>query len=118
MDSGDLSGRLVAFAVGVGKLVDKTPRTLFGRHISSQLVRSGASPAPNYEEARASESRRDFVHKLSVCMKELCETRVWLKIIVKSKLLPTHEVDSSLDECEQLCRIIGKSIFTAKGKKS
>src|SRR6476659_952191 len=46
-----------------------------GRHIGSQLVRSGTSPAPNYEEGCAAESRADFIHKLSICLKELRESR-------------------------------------------
>ena len=72
--------RLIDFAARVGKVVDALPDTRMGRHIGGQLVRSGTSPAPNYEEACAAESRADFVHKLSICLKELRESRSWIRL--------------------------------------
>ena len=59
----ELSERLMSFAARIGKAVDALPDTRMGRHIAGQLVRCGTSPAPNYEEARAAESRADFIHK-------------------------------------------------------
>jgi four helix bundle protein len=110
----DLEERLLDFAVRVGKVVDSLPDTRMGRHIAGQLVRCGTSPAPNYSEACAGESRRDFIHKLGGCLKELRETRCWLKMICKSELLPANQLAPLIDECNQLCNIIGKSIVTAK----
>jgi four helix bundle protein len=78
------------------------------------MVRSGTSPAPNYAEARAAESRRDFVHKLGICLKELRETRCWLRLTLRAQLLPAKRLTSLLDECEQLVSIMVKSIVTAK----
>jgi methylmalonyl-CoA/ethylmalonyl-CoA epimerase len=72
------------------------------------------SAPPNYDESRAAESRADFVHKLSVALKEMRETRGWLRFIVTSALLSQNKVSSVLDECEQLCRILGQSVLTAK----
>ena len=121
MADADLSGRLLDFAVRAGKVVDALPHTRLGQHIARQLVRSGTSPAPNYEEACGAESRRDFIHKLRICLKELRETRCWLRLIVKAQLLPEAKMHEVLDESNQLCNIIGKSIVTAKsntGKKT
>ncbi len=53
----DLEERLLSFAARVGKVVDALPDTRLGRHIAGQLVRSGTSPAPNYAEACAAESK-------------------------------------------------------------
>jgi four helix bundle protein len=86
-----------------------------GRHIAGQLVRSGTSPAPNYEEGCASESRQDFIHKLSICLKELRESRSWLRLILKAELLPEKKIADLLNECNQLCNIIAQSVVTAKG---
>jgi len=113
MKGDDISERLLDFAVRVGKVVDALPDTRLGRHVADQFVRCGTSPAPNYEEARAAESRRDFVHKLRVCLKELCESRMWLRFIIKAEMLPGQKLADLLDECEQLCNIIAKSIATA-----
>ena len=78
-------------------------------------MRSGTSPAPNYGEARGAESKRDFVHKLKIVLKELNESRIWLKIVIRTELLPTDRLNPLLDECDQLCRIIGRSIQTSRG---
>ncbi len=71
----DLEERLLEFAARIGKVVDALPNTRMGRHIAGQLVRSGTSPAPNYSEACGAESKKDFVHKLGICLKELRESR-------------------------------------------
>lgn len=114
----ELEERLLDFAVRIGKVVDSLPETRLGRHIASQLIRSGTSPAPNYAEACAAESKRDFIHKLGISLKELRESRTWIKLILKARLLPEHRMGDILDEANQLCNIIGKSIVTAKSKKT
>jgi len=80
-------------------------------------VRSGTSPVPNYEEACAAESRADFAHKLSICLKELRESRCWIRLIIKTDMLPEHRMGELLEECNQLCNIIGRSIVTTKANK-
>jgi four helix bundle protein len=117
MTPAELSERLLNFAVRVGKVVDALPNTRLGRHIAGQLVRCGTSPPPNYEEACAAESRKDFIHKLAIVLKELRETRCWLRMIVKAELLLSQRLESALDEADQLCRIVGQSLNTAKGNR-
>jgi four helix bundle protein len=113
-DNEALEDRLLAFADRCGKVVDALPDTRMGRHIAAQLVGSGTSPAPNYAEACAAESRKDFVHKLGIVLKELRESRVWLRLCSRSELLPAELLAPLTDECTQLMNIIGKSIVTAK----
>ena len=117
MTTDELIDRLINFAARVGKVVDALPDTRMGRHIGSQLVRSGTSPAPNYEEACAAESRADFVHKLSISLKELRESRCWIRLIIKTEMLPEHRMGELFDECNQLCNIIAQSIVTAKKRR-
>jgi len=81
----DLEDRLIEFAVAIIKLTESLPRTRAGKHVGGQLLRSGTSPASNYGEAQGAESRSDFIHKMRLSLKELRETRVWLKIIEKTK---------------------------------
>src|SRR6266571_7894572 len=114
MTSEELVERLINFAARIGNVVDALPDTRMGRHIGGQLVRSGMSPAPNYEAGCAAESRADFVHKLSICLKELRESRSWIRLIIKTEMLPEHRMSELLDECSQLCNIIAQSIVTAK----
>jgi four helix bundle protein len=114
MSGENLSERLLDFAARVGKVVDALPDTRMGRHIAGQLVKCGTSPAPNYEEACAAESRADFIHKLRIALKELRESRCWIRLIIKCRLLSNMKMAGVLDECAQLCNIVGKSIVTAR----
>lgn len=113
----DIEDRLLAFAVRVGKAVDALPNTRLGRHVAGQLVRSGTSPAPNYAEACAAESKNDFIHKLAIALKELRESSVWIRLIVKSELNPEQRLELLRDECDQLCKIIAKSLVTTKSNQ-
>lgn len=114
MKGEDILDRLLDFGARAGKVVDALPDTRLGRHIAGQLVRSGTSPAPNYDEGRAAESVDDFCHKLNVALKEMRESHVWLQMIAKAGLLPDHRLADMLDECDQLRRILAQSIVTAK----
>lgn len=110
----DIEERLVDFAVTIIQVTDKMPQTRSGNHLAGQLVRSGTSPAAHYAEARGAESDRDFVHKLKLCFKELNESRVWLRIIGKSHLLPVEEARAVYRECDEFSRIINSSIKTTQ----
>ncbi len=118
MGTEELSERFLNFAVRAGRVVDALPDTRMGRHIAGQLVRCGTSPAPNYEEACAAESRADFIHKLGIVLKELRESRYWLRLIFKTNLLPEPALSDLIDECWQLCKIIAQSLVTAKANRS
>jgi four helix bundle protein len=113
-----LSDRLLDFAVEVIKIADALPNTAAGRHVAGQLVRAGTSCGSNYEEACGAESRSDFVHKMSIVLKELKESRFWLRLISRTKKLPSDRTEPVLDECQQLCAIVAKSILTAKRRRS
>jgi four helix bundle protein len=113
----ELSERLWQFAARIAKVVDALPDTWVGRHVAGQIVRSGIAAAPNYDEARSGESRADFIHKVNIALKELVETRGWLKFIILAKLLPAKRVAVLVEECNQLCRILGKSVATAKAAR-
>jgi four helix bundle protein len=113
----ELSDRLWKFAARIGKVVNALPDTRLGRHVAGQLVRCGTAAGPNYDEGCAAESRADFAHKLSIALKELKETRGWLKFCVIAELLSEKQIAPLLDEGEQLIRIVASSIITAKNKR-
>jgi len=110
----DIENRLIDFAVRVINVCESLPKTQAAQHIGGQLVRSGTSPAPNYAEARAAESGKDFIHKLKIVLKELNESRVWLKMIIRTDMTKEKQLENLLDENDQLCRIISASINTAR----
>ena len=110
----DLEDRLVEFAARCIKVSDSLPLTKTGQHLAGQLCRSGTSPALNYGEAQGAESRPDFVHKMSVSLKELRETRICLKIIMKAGLLGEERLQALADEANELISIFVTSVKTAK----
>ena len=111
----DLGERFLDFADRACNVVEALPESRIGRRIADQLLRSSTSPLGNYEEACAAESRRDFCHKLRVCLKEVRESRAWLPLTARRNLLPAARLEDLIDESDQLARIIGQSIATAKG---
>jgi len=113
-----LSDRLLDFAVEVIKITDALPNTVTGRHVGGQLIRAGTSCGSNYEEACGAESRSDFAHKMSIVLKELKESRFWLRLISRMEMLTTNHTEPVLDECQQLCAIVAKSILTAKRRRN
>ena len=110
----DLEERLLAYSAMVIRLAEGIEKTRAGNHVAGQLLRSGTSPLFNHGEAEEAESRRDFVHKLKICQKELKESKRALMLVKTVPLVkPATQVDPVLKETEELIRIFSKSIKTA-----
>jgi four helix bundle protein len=115
----DLQDRLVDYAVRIIKLSEALPDSKAGKHVSSQVLRSGTSPAPNYGEAQSAESKADFVHKLKIALKELRETEIWLKIVAKAEMVKSASLIAPLSqETDELIAILFTSVETAKKSKT
>ena len=115
----ELQVRVLNFSVEIGRITTRFPRSPLGVHLSRQLLRCGTSPAPNYAEAQAAESRQDFIHKMRICLKELRETMVWLQMTDRLGLLRPEEVTRVEKECGELVAIFTKSVLTAtKGART
>lgn len=118
MKGDDIAERLVALAVVVVTLVDALPDTTAGKHVRDQLLPSGTSPGTNSEEARGAGSRRDFLHKVGVALKELQETRYWLRVVAGANLVTSPPLPAILSEVDALCRILGTSKRTASIRRA
>lgn len=111
----NLEERLIDFAVDIIKLTESMITSKAGTHLSGQILRSGTSPALNYGEAQSGESRKDFIHKIKVVLKELRETLVCLKLIFKAKLYADEVLmQKVLKESNELISIFVKSVETAQ----
>jgi four helix bundle protein len=114
MNKFDLEERLITFAVLIIDIVETMPETKAGNHMGGQLLRSGTSPALNYGEAQSGESRKDFIHKIKVVLKELKETQVNLKIIHRANLYKNvSKIVYAIKESDELISIFVKSVETA-----
>jgi len=110
----DLQDRLIDFSVNLIKALDHLPNTIIGKHLKGQLTRSGTSPALNYAEACDAESRKDFIHKIKIVLKELRETFVGVTIIKRLHILDINQMNVLLKECDELIAILRRSYTTAK----
>jgi len=110
----NLEERLVQFAIAIVALTGRMPQNSQAKHIATQILRSGTSAAPNYGEARAAESRADFIHKMKIALKELNETAIWLRIIKGCFAIDQEFLNSIVAENAELCRILVASIQTAR----
>jgi four helix bundle protein len=110
-----LADRLVEFAVRIGAAVQSMPRDFVGENIGRQLVRCGTSPAANHAEARDSVSGKDYVFRMQVCLKELRETMVWLRV-AQGNGLRNVDYGSLQRECNELTTIVVTCVKKAKAR--
>ncbi len=115
MTKHDLENRLIAFSTLIIEISESLSNSLAGNHLSGQILRSGTSVSLNYGEAQSAESRKDFIHKIKVILKELRETMICLKLIKNRHLVSKIAVlDEALIENNELISIFVKSIQTAR----
>ena len=111
----DLEERLINYSVLILDIVDVLPENKGATHLGNQVVRSGTAPSLMYGEAQSAESRRDFIHKMRLALKELRETYNCLKIISRKNYAGTtsDKLTQALNESHELISIFVKSIETA-----
>jgi four helix bundle protein len=109
----DLEDRLIKFALLILKVTDSMRHSFLEHYLKKQLTRSCLSSALNYGEAQSAESRADFIHKMRLCLKELRETQVCLKIIHRKPVLCGELIGPAMTECSELVAIFTNSIKTA-----
>ena len=107
--------RLIDFSVLLYELSKNFGNTFIANHLANQILRSSTGAALNFAEAQAAESRKDFIHKTSIVLKELRETHVNLQIIQRINIcMDNDKVGLALDESDQLVSIFYKTVETAK----
>jgi len=113
----DLEDRLVRFAGEMVFYVKTLPSTDVGKHYANQVMRSSGSSALNYGEAQGTTTEKDFVHKMSLVLKELKESQVILKILEYVKIGDEEKRDKLLKESKELAAISAKMILNKKKSK-
>jgi len=109
MKADELKDRTKQFALRVLKLVAALPKTIEGRAIASQLVRSGTSVGANYRATCRARSKAEFIAKVGVVLEEADETLFWLELISEANLLPPKRIDPLLAEANELVAIMAAS---------
>ena len=117
MKKSELEERLISFSVSCIEISRKMMDDKAGVHLMGQIIRSSTSCALNYGEAQSGESRKDFIHKMKIVLKELRESHVCLRIILRSNLTDQNErIERAITEANELISIFVKSISTAQSR--
>lgn len=110
----DLEERLIDFSVTTPGVADTLPNRRACNYLGGQLERSCTSPALNYGEAQFAESKKDFIHKIKICLKELKESKICVTILSRRNYLKEPaKLHTALNECTELISIFTKSARTA-----
>jgi four helix bundle protein len=118
MDRDEMRSRTKSFAVRVIRLSQSLPNNNVGWVIGKQLIKSGTSIGANYHEALRSSSQSHFVSIIEVALREACETKYWLEILVTAEIVDLALIADLDDECDQLIRILTATSRTAKQRIS
>ncbi|ASC70955.1 hypothetical protein XM38_019040 [Halomicronema hongdechloris C2206] len=112
-----ITERTFEFAVRIVRLCDSLDnKARISCPLITQLIRSGTSVGANVEESQAAQSRADFIHKLEIALKELRETRYWLRLLVATEIVSAGKLQALLTESEELVKILSKIIVNTKRK--
>ena len=106
--------RLVNFQHRNTRLTSSLPRNPANINTISQLSRCVSSMGANYKEACGAESKRDFLHKINICLKEADEAHYWLLVIKKNNAYLSDKMTELIQESDELVRIFGKIVSTTK----
>ena len=109
----DIAERLMKLSVASVRLAARLPRNVAGRHVAGQLIRSATGGGANYDEARAAESRNDFVHKVGIAAKEIRETVFWLELVQRCGWMKA-DLSAGIREAGELAAILAASARTAR----
>ncbi len=85
--------------------------------ISKQLLRSGTAIGALVREGEQAESKADFIHKLSIALKEANETEYWLELLFKSNYLDENTINSIIDDLKEILKLLTSIIKTSKGNR-
>ena len=110
----NIASRTFDFSLLIIKLCRKLDHDNIGRVLGKQLIRSGTSIGANVREAQGSQSKADFISKISIAQKEALETEYWLRLILADKLISGDEILTVLNESAQLIKILSSILISSK----
>ena len=113
MNQEELKQRTKDFALRIIRLVEALPKTILGRTIANQIIRSGTSVAANYRAACRARSKSEFAAKLGIVVEEADETAFWLELIIETGILPEGRIKQLLSEANELTAIFVRSRKTS-----
>jgi four helix bundle protein len=117
MNTQELKNRTKSFALRVINLVEALPKSIKGRAIANQLIRSGTSVAANYRAACRARSKAQFISKIGTVEEEADENALWMELIIEGKLLSERKVRNLHTEASEIVAIMASSYISASRNK-
>ena len=114
MDKHITKAKCMDFAVRIVKLSKYIKDTQKEYDLASQLTKSGTSIGANFREAQNAASKKDFINKVTVALKEANETEYWLELLYKVKYISEKEYESIYSDCNELVRLLTSIVKTSK----
>ena len=102
------------FAVRVVKMCKSLREEQKEYIMTKQLLRSGTSIGANIAEAQQAQSKSDFVHKMSIALKEAAETNYWIRLLHATDYLNDKAMESMILDCSELEKMLTVIIKSAK----
>ena len=103
----NINNRTFSFACRTVKLYQYLAKQKYASEVlGRQVLRSGTSIGANLEEARAGQSRADFVSKCNISLKEAHETHYWLRLLKETKIIPAEKINDLLGEANEIVAIL------------
>ena len=109
-----IASKSYAFALEIIRLYKTLSNNKKEYVLSKQILRSGTSVGANVHEAEASESKKDFIHKLGIALKEIRETSYWLNLLKDSDYITTEEFNKLIALSNEIIKILNSIIITTK----
>ncbi len=114
----NIQERTFEFGTRVIRLVNRLPSTIAGNAVGQLLIRAGTAVGANMQEADAAESKKDFIHKTGIALKEAQEAHYWLRLVDATLLSDDPEVKTLMPESYELSRILGAIKRSAQQPKA
>ncbi len=102
----DIRERSFQFGVAIIQLVSRLPKTTAGFAIGNQIIRSGTSIGANIEEAQNAGTKKEFIHIITISLKEARETEYWLRLIFETELVEQKTILPILGEVKEIIKIL------------
>jgi len=107
-----IAGKAYAFALEIVKAFKLLTNERKEYVLSKQLLRLGTSIGANINEAIAGQSKRDFIYKLNIALKEARETNYWLNLLKDGEYLNLKEFDTLIKSCNEIIKVLSSIILT------
>jgi len=113
----DLKIRIYLWVLKLIKSIDQLPKGNSSQVMANQIIRSGTSIGANYIEGQCASSKKDFINFLYYSLKSANESKFWLALLRDTSKLEKDKANDLLRELDEICRILGASLLTAKGRR-